>query len=89
MNTYFDPVALALVEVLKKAMPGTSEERIFWGFHFASGAMTHNLARTGRLDRLSGGLCSSDDFHSIKQHMVTFMAAGFKAICRPDRNAEP
>jgi AcrR family transcriptional regulator len=89
MGTYFDPVALALVALLKKAMPGTSEERIFWCFHFASGAMTHNLARTGRLDNLSGGLCSSNDFHSIKEHMVPFMAAGFKAICQPDRHVEP
>ncbi|HWK36593.1 TetR/AcrR family transcriptional regulator [Sphingomonas sp.] len=83
MSTYFDPVAATLVDLLKRAMPGTSEERIFWGFHFVSGAMTHNLARTGRLDRMSGGLCSSDDFHAIKAHMVTFMAAGFKAICQP------
>lgn len=87
MNAYFDPVAVALFDVLKKAMPGTSEERILWCFHFTSGAMTHNLARTGRLDRLSDGRCSSDDFHSIKEHMVTFMAAGFKAICQPDRDA--
>jgi AcrR family transcriptional regulator len=88
MALYWDPVALMLVEVLKKAMPGTSEERIFWGFHFTSGALTHMLARTGRLDRLSGGLCSSDDFLSIKEHMVDFMAAGFKAICLDKGTAE-
>jgi Tetracyclin repressor-like, C-terminal domain len=40
------------------------------------------MARTGRLDELSHGLCSSADFESIKQHMATFMAAGFKAICQ-------
>jgi AcrR family transcriptional regulator len=82
MSAYFDPVVLELVPILKKAMPGASDERIFWAFHFASGAMTHNLARTGRLDDVSGGLCSSNDFRSMKEHMVTFMAAGFRAICQ-------
>jgi hypothetical protein len=40
------------------------------------------MARSGRLDDLSHGLCSSSDFASIKQHMATFMAAGFHAICQ-------
>jgi AcrR family transcriptional regulator len=82
MTKYFNPVVLALIELLKKAMPDCDEEKIFWGYHFVSGAMTHNMARTGRLDDLSHGLCSSDDFDSIKQYMATFMAAGFKAICQ-------
>ena len=82
MTNYFNPVGLTLIHLLKKAMPGCSEETIFWGYHFLSGAMTHNMARTGRLDELSHGLCSSDDFASIRKHMATFMAAGFKAICQ-------
>jgi len=86
MSAYFDPVAMALVNMLKQAMPETPEEKVFWAFHFISGAMTHNMARTGRLDALSGGLCSSNDFHSIKQHMVDFMAGGIKAICMPGAN---
>jgi AcrR family transcriptional regulator len=82
MTKYFNPVVLALIDLLKKAMPEADEETIFWGYHFLSGAMTHNMARTGRLDDLSHGLCSSDDFVSIRRHMASFMAAGFEAICR-------
>jgi AcrR family transcriptional regulator len=82
MTKYFNPVVLALIDLLKKAMPDCDEQTIFWGYHFVSGAMTHNMARTGRLDDLSHGLCSSNDFASIKQHMATFMAAGFHAICQ-------
>jgi AcrR family transcriptional regulator len=85
MTNYFNPVVLALIDLLRKAMPDCDEETIFWGYHFVSGAMTHNMARTGRLDDLSHGLCSSDDFESIRQHMATFMAAGFKAICQEAR----
>jgi hypothetical protein len=82
MTKFFNPVALALIDLLKKAMPDCDEQVIFWGYHFVSGAMTHNMARTGRLDELSHGLCSSNDFVSIRKHMATFMAAGFKAICQ-------
>jgi AcrR family transcriptional regulator len=82
MTKYFNPVVLALIDLLKKAMPDCDEKTIFWGYHFVSGAMTHNMARTGRLDELSHGLCSSADFVSIREHMATFMAAGFKAICQ-------
>lgn len=82
MTKYFNPVVLALIDLLKKAMPGCDEETIFWGYHFVSGAMTHNMARTGRLDDLSNGRCSSGDFVSIRQYMATFMAAGFHAICQ-------
>jgi AcrR family transcriptional regulator len=81
MTKYFNPVVLALIDLLKKAMPECDEETIFWGYHFVSGAMTHNMARTGRLDDLSHGRCSAEDFISIKQHMAKFMAAGFHAIC--------
>jgi len=82
MSKYFNPVVLALIDLLKQAMPDCDEETIFWGYHFVSGAMTHNMARTGRLDELSHGLCSSDDFVSIRRHMARFMAAGFQAICQ-------
>ncbi|WP_109808091.1 TetR/AcrR family transcriptional regulator [Sphingosinithalassobacter portus] len=85
MTNYFNPVVLALIDLFKKAMPDCDERRIFWAYHFVSGAMTHNMARTGRLDELSHGLCSSDDFVSIKRYMAKFMAAGVRAICEgPD-----
>lgn len=82
MSKFFNPVVRALIDLLQKAMPDCDEATILWGYHFLSGAMTHNMARTGRLDDLSNGLCSSEDFESIKLHMATFMAAGFEAICR-------
>jgi AcrR family transcriptional regulator len=80
MDVHFDPVVLKLVAILKRALPDTSEEDIFWGYHFVTGALMNTLARTGRIDRLSGGLCHSDDFMAVKQRMARFMAAGFLAI---------
>jgi hypothetical protein len=79
-DEYFDPVVLRLIEILKKAMPDISKKDIFWGYHFVTGSLMHSLARSGRIDRLSGGLCKSNDFKSVKARMADFMAAGFAAL---------
>jgi AcrR family transcriptional regulator len=81
MNRYFDPVVLRLIGLLRKALPDCPDEDLFWGYHFTTGALMLTLGRTGRIDRLSGGLCKSDDFTAIKQRMASFMAAGFLEIC--------
>lgn len=82
MDSHFDPVVLRLIGLLKKAMPDCAEEDIFWGYHFVTGALMVTLARTGRIDKLSGGVCKSEDFEAVKARMATFMAAGFREICK-------
>jgi AcrR family transcriptional regulator len=82
MDVHFDPVVLKLVGILKRALPDTPEEDIFWGYHFVTGSLMNTLARTGRIDRLSGGLCKSDDFAAVKQRIARFMAAGFLALAK-------
>lgn len=88
MNKYFDPVVLRLIELLRKALPDCPDEDLFWGYHFVTGALMLTLARTGRIDRLSGGLCKSEDFDAVKQRMAAFMAAGFLAICEKRKAAK-
>jgi AcrR family transcriptional regulator len=81
MDLHFDPVVLKLIGILKKALPGCSDADIFWGYDFVTGAFMHTLARTGRIDRLSGGACHSEDFAAVKERIAGFMAAGFIALC--------
>lgn len=91
MDELFDAVVLRLLGLLKRAMPDCAEEDIFWGYHFVTGSLTLTLARTGRIDQLSGGLCRSDDFEAVKARMATFMAGGFIAVCQArtaERNAK-
>jgi Tetracyclin repressor-like, C-terminal domain len=85
MDQHFDPVVLRLLGLFKKALPDCAEADIFWGYHFVTGALMLTLARSGRIDRLSGGLCKSDDFAAIKDRMASFMAAGFLEICDQDK----
>lgn len=80
MDEHFDPVVLKLVGILKRALPDYADEEIFWGYHFVSGALMNTLARTGRIDKLSSGLCRSDDFPAVKKRIARFMAAGFIAL---------
>jgi AcrR family transcriptional regulator len=86
MDKHFDPVVLRLIGLLKKALPNCAEEDIFWGYHFVSGALMLTLARTGRIDKLSGGLCESDNFVAVRKRIASFMAAGFVELCRQHRN---
>jgi len=81
MDEHFDPVVLRLIDLLQRALPACPRQDIFWGYHFVTGALMLTLARTGRIDKLSGGLCRSDDFAAVKERMARFMAAGLRSIC--------
>ena len=82
MNRYFDPVIQRLIGLLRRVLPDARDEDLYWGWHFTTGALTHAFAETGRLDRLSGGLCRSDDVAAIQARMAPFMAAGIERLCR-------
>lgn len=84
MDIFFDPVVLKLISILKRALPDFSDEDIFWGYHFVAAGMMSTLARTGRIDRLSDGICRSDDFPAVKKRIAKFMAGGFLALRSPD-----
>ncbi|WP_366944667.1 TetR/AcrR family transcriptional regulator [Brevundimonas sp.] len=91
MDTYFDPLVLRLIGLLKKALPDADPEDLFWSFQFTSGAYTLVLSRTGRIDRLSDQLCTSDDFEAVRDRFVTFMVGGFDALYnrKPSSPARP
>ncbi|MEE4454203.1 hypothetical protein V2S85_21310 [Novosphingobium resinovorum] len=72
---------LRLLGLLRKALPGSVDEDIFWGYHFVAGALMLTLGHTGHIDKLWGGLCKSEDFAAVKTRMATFMAAGMIAMC--------
>ena len=81
-DQHFDPVVLRLIGILRKALPDVAEADIFWGYHFVTGSFMHSLSRSGRLDRLSNGLCRSDDLPAVKARMAEFMAQGFLSFCK-------
>ena len=84
MSELFDDLVEQFIAALRSALPGADDRDIYWCFNNLSGALTLTLARTGRIDRLSNGLCRSDDFTAAYDHMIPFVAAGFRALCSPD-----
>ena len=81
MARYFAPAIRRLIEVVRLVLPEAKDEDLYWGWHNLSGALTLTLGETGRLDRLSGGLCRSGDLESACDYMIRFAAAGFRAVC--------
>src|SRR6478672_1679636 len=86
MARYSDPAIRRLIELVKVIMPEAREVDLYWAYHNLSGALTLTLGETGRLDRLSGGLCRSGDLESACDYMVRFASAGFRAVCLPARD---
>ena len=84
MARYFDPAIRRLIELIKQVLPEAREVDLYWAWHNLSGALTLTLGETGRLDRLSGGLCRSGDLEVACDYMVRFAAAGFRAVCSPE-----
>lgn len=85
MARYFDPAIRRLIELIKQIMPHARDVDLYWAYHNLSGALTLTLGETGRLDRLSNGLCRSGDLETAGAYMVRFAAAGFRAVCaEPD-----
>jgi AcrR family transcriptional regulator len=83
MSKLFDELVHEFIEALKLALPEAAPEDIYWCYHNLSGALTLTLAQTGRIDNLSEGKCRSADFQAAYDHMIPFVAAGFRQVCQP------
>ncbi len=81
MTKFFDPLVQEFIAALRQALPGARAEDIYWSYHFLSGALTLTFAETGRIDKLSGGVCRSSDLDSVHERLVPYAAAGFRRLC--------
>jgi len=81
MTQHFDPLVDKFIAVLREALPGCPAREIYWGYQFLTGALTLTFAETGRIDKLSGGLCKSSDLDSVHERLAPYVAAGFRALC--------
>lgn len=81
MSQQFNQLVQEFIAALRKALPGSRPEDVYWCYHYLSGALTLTLADTGRIDELSHGKCRSGDFRAAYDRMIPFIAAGFRAVC--------
>ena len=88
MTEHFDPLVERFIAVLREALPDCDPREIYWGYQFLTGALTLTFAETGRIDKLSGGLCRSSDLDSVHARLARYVAAGFRALCTCSRPAD-
>ncbi|HVP33036.1 MAG TPA: TetR family transcriptional regulator [Steroidobacteraceae bacterium] len=80
MTRHFDPLVDRFIATLREALPDCPPREIYWGYQFLTGALTLTFAETGRLDKLSDGLCRSSDLDSVHERLAPYVAAGFRAL---------
>jgi AcrR family transcriptional regulator len=81
-RSYNDPMALRMLEVLRKALPKADPVALTWGYLFAVGAMTTAIEQTGRARRLDPG-CDPADVQRTLDLLVKFVAGGLEALAAP------
>lgn len=89
MTRHFDPLVERFIAVMREALPACPAREIYWGYQFLTGALTLTFAETGRIDKLSGGLCRSSDLDSVHERLAPFVAAGFRALCSQTAGSAP
>ena len=82
MTRFFDPVVLRVIALLRRALPKASDQDLFWGYNMFTGALTLTISQTGRVDRLSKGLCESGDLDTAEKVLIAYGAAGFRHFAR-------
>jgi AcrR family transcriptional regulator len=75
-----DLTAIHFINALRTAMPKADPQSVYWGYMFMLGAMIQVMAGTGRVERLSHGLCRSDDIVAVLRKMVPFVAGGLREL---------
>jgi AcrR family transcriptional regulator len=85
----FDPIARRFLQALREAAPGADDAALNWGYYFAIGAMVQALAKTGRIERLSNGLCNSGDVNVVIDSLVRFITAGITALASSAGKSRP
>ena len=75
-----DPTALHFINALRLALPKAPPRSVYWGYMFLIGAMVQVMSATGRIERLSHGLCRSDDIAGALRELVPFLSAGLRAL---------
>ena len=75
-----DPTALHFINALRLALPKAPEPSVYWGYMFLLGAMVQVMSATGRIERLSHGLCRSDDAEGALRELVPFVSGGLRAL---------
>lgn len=77
-----DERGLALIQSIRRAVPGLGQRDALFGFLFFVNAMLHIFAETGRVERMSQDKYTSRDAGVLCAVLIPFCAGGFRALAK-------
>lgn len=75
---FFDPIAHEFIENLKTCLPDHSDQQLHWAYNAMLGVMVYIVSDTGRIARLSDGLCDPDDYEDASAQIVSMLLPATK-----------
>ena len=80
LRRYFDPLAVAFIDALQRALPHATRGQVAWCYQFALGALLHHV-NDRRIERLSFGQNQPGDEATAGPLLVRFIAHGMRGAC--------
>lgn len=75
-----DTMAQRFIDLLQQAAPHLSQQEVHWRYHMMVGSTVLTLSDRGpsnRINRLSEGLCSTDETAQMRDALIGFLTAAF------------
>jgi AcrR family transcriptional regulator len=85
----FDPVVEKFLRALNEALPGAPRKALLWAYHFTIGTLIQTMASTGRLEKLSKGLCTFKDPEEVLSYLVPFIMHGLAGCVKHSTVRKP
>lgn len=79
LSSAFDESSGQFLDALARALPDLPQEDLEWRFHFMLGTMFYTMADAGRIQSLTDGRCDPGRVEDALQHIIPFLAAGFRS----------
>lgn len=75
----FDQAARIFVAALQRCLPHLIYEDLLWRYHFLLGTINYTATGPGRITSFSEGRCNPLRVEDTLEHLIPFLAAGFRA----------
>jgi hypothetical protein len=79
LSNAFDESSGEFLRALASALPDLPQADLEWRFHFMLGTMFYTMADAGRIQSLTNGRCDPGRVEDSLQHIIPFLAAGFRS----------
>lgn len=79
-SPHFHEMVMLIREGLVRNFPDAPEPALWWGMNFVAGVMLHTWRGGEEMERISNGLVVWDDDETMIERIVTFGAAGLRAM---------